>query len=236
MKLIRVLIIAAAMACVPLIASAQTSVVFTNNDGTFAYDLNPADATYNELSLGTIGNGLGSPSELTAISGLTDFGIANNAVPFPCGSSCLGTVTLVTGQVMSGSVTSQQPGHFATFAPGGNFTAHYANGVIFSGSFSSATWTSSGVGTNTWNFFGTIMNGTLTISGNNYTIATAVTVQLTVTGTPPVYHQNKNTYTFSDSGGTTNFSVAPEPSTLALFGSGLIAVGLVTRRRLGAKA
>jgi hypothetical protein len=236
MKFIKILVIAAAMACIPLVASAQTSVVFTNNDGTFAYDLNPGDATYNELSLGTIGNGLGSSSELTAISGLTDFGIPNSAVAFPCSPNCLGTVTLVTGQVTSGSVTSQQPGHAAQFAPGGNFTAHYNNGVIFSGSFSSASWTSSGVGTNTWNFFGTIMNGTLTIDGNNYTINTAVTVQLTVTGTPAVFHPNKNTYTFSDSGGTTNFSVAPEPGTLALFGSGLIAVGLVTRRRLGTKA
>ncbi len=67
-------------------------------------------------------------------------------------------------------------------------------------------------------------------------VPTAVTVQLTTVGSAPVFHTNKGTYTFSDSGGTTNFSVAPEPGTLTLFGSGLIAVGFFTRRKLVKKA
>jgi hypothetical protein len=79
------------------------------------------------------------------------------------------------------------------------------------------------------------LNGTLILNGTDYAISTAATVQLTTVGDPATYHTNKKTYTFSDNQGTTNFSVAPEPGSLALFGSGLIVVGLITRRRLSAK-
>jgi hypothetical protein len=232
MKVMRILLLAFAAATAAffsLAASAQ-SVIFTNNDGTFTFDDNPGDATYNELALGTISNGLGESGQLTAISGLSGFGIPNNAVTFPaCQPTCLGSISLNTGTIASGSILTS-----ATFNPGGNFTVHYTNGVIFSGSFVSASWNE--IAANTWQFTGVIMNGTLTVNGNNYVINTAADIQLTTVGEPATYHSNKKTYTFQDSGGTTNFmSPAPEPGSLALFGSGLIVVGLITRRRLSSK-
>lgn len=235
MKTSAFLAVAVVALFVPVAALAQTNVTFTNNDGTFAFDENPSDATYNELALETLSNGLGAVSQLTAISGLSAYGVPNNAIPYPC-SPCLGTVSLVTGQLDSGSITSEKPSQYAQFAPGGSFTVSYTNGVSFTGTFTAATWTSAGVGTNTWTFLGYIMNGVLTVNGVQYDIPSAATVQLTTVGAPYVYHQNKKTYTFADNQGTTNFSLAPEPATLTLFGTGLIAVGALTRRRLTAKA
>lgn len=235
MKLVRLLLVAAAV-CIPFAASAQTSVTFTNNDGTFTYTNSTG-----VLELDSTPSG-GNAGVLTAISGLSAFGINDAAVAFnpitgTCTPACLGTITLQTGAALpGGSITSTDPLQAVHFAAGGNFTVSYAGlGVTFAGTFTSASWTSAGIGSNTWNFFGTIMNGTLTIGSNTYTIPTAVTVQLTTVGAAPVFHPNKGTYTFKDNQGSTNFAITPEPGTLALFGSGLIVVGLLTRRRLGAR-
>lgn len=233
MKLIRLLLLTAAVACIPLAASAQTNVIFTNDDGTFVYD-----NTTQELTLGSVNyasGSIGAASQLTAISGLSSFGISDQAVAFPtCEPTCLGSLTLTTATLASGSILSN-----ATFNPGGTITVNYsglASGTVtFSGTFSTASWTMN-PGGNSWTFSGTITNGTLMINGSDIPIPTAVTVQLTLTGSGATFHKTKNAYTFSDGQGSTNFSVAPEPGTLALFGSGLIAIGFITRRKFGAKA
>jgi hypothetical protein len=227
MKGIKVLLLTVAVVMVSLAASAQTSVIFTNNDGTFVYNNSSTELTLGAETFGT--STFGAAGELTAISGLSGFGISDNSATFPgCSPTCLGSITLTTGTLATGTILTS-----ATFNPGGNFMVSYTNGVSFSGSFSSASWTQ--IATNTWVFSGTVMGGTLTVGGNTYTIMTAATVQLTTVGAAPGIHTNKGAITFSDSGGTTNFSVAPEPGTLALFGSGLIVVGMLTRRRLTAK-
>lgn len=233
MKLIRLLVLTAAVACIPLAASAQTNVIFTNNDGTFVYD-----NTSQELTLGTVNYAsgpLGAASQLTAISGLSSFGITDQAVAFPtCQPTCLGSLSLTTGTLATGSILSN-----ATFNPGGtisvNYTGLMSGTVAFTGTFSSASWTLN-PGTNSWTFSGTITNGTLMINGSDIPIPTAVTVQLTLTGSGATFHKTKNAYTFSDGQGSTNFSVAPEPGTLALLGTGLIAIGFITRRKFGTKA
>lgn len=236
MKLLQGLVVLALAAFTTVSASAQMNAIFTDNDGTFTY----TNSTQ-VLELATTSSG-GAPGLLTAISGLSSFGIPDTAVAYnppplnTCTPACLGTVTLSTGMRTSGSITSTNPANAAQFAAGGSFIATYPGlSVSFTGTFSSASWTSAGLGSNTWNFFGTIVGGMLTINGNTMMIPTAVTVQLTTVGVPPTNHPNKGTITFKDSGGTTNFSVAPEPGTLTLFGSGLIAVGLFAKRRFSSK-
>ncbi len=236
MKLLQGLVVLLLTAFMSVAASAQTSVIFTNNDGTFTY----TNSTQ-ILELSTTPSG-GFPGLLTAISGLSSFGINDTAVAYnptsnTCTPACLGTITLSTGMRTSGSVTSTDPAQAAQFAAGGSFMVSYPGlAVSFAGTFSSTSWTSAGLGSNTWNFFGTIVGGMLTINGNTVMIPTAVTVQLTTVGVPPLNHPNKGTVTFKDSGGTTNFSVAAEPGTLTLFGSGLIAVALFARRRFSNRA
>ena len=216
MKLTRIYLLAL-LTFLPVATLAQ--VTFTNNDGTFTSNGNTVGST---LSL--------AGSELTAISGLSGFGIANKAVAFPCTPNCLGTITLTTGALASGTMLTG--GTFA--ANSGMFNVAYTNGVSFSGSFSISSWTS--LGSNTYAFSGTVMNGTLTINGTTYVIATATTINLTTTGVAPVITKTGTTITkiaFKDNQGTTNFMApVPEPGTLSLFGGGLIAIGMLARKKL----
>jgi hypothetical protein len=233
-KLAQGLVFALVIVGLSLGASAQ-SVIFTNNDGTFTSDGNTVSTS--TLSLGAGGKGA---SVLTGITGLSGFGIPNNAVIYngndTCTPACLGSLTLTTGTLASGSLLTTSASTMATFNAGGTFMVSYTDGVSFTGTFQSgATWSS--IGKNTWAFNGSIMNGMLTIGGNTYMITQATTVQLTTTGAAPVITKNKSGaitgITFKDSGGTTNFMApVPEPGTLTLFGSGLIGIGLFTRKRL----
>lgn len=240
MKLTRLLVFAALAAFLPLVASAQDGVVFTDNDGIFTYNQSTS-----VLDLGVSiydGTGHQYPGTLTAISGLSAFGIPDNAVSWnpltdTCTPACLGSLTLQTSTLQTGTVGTNSGS--ATFNPGGFFRAAYTDGVVFKGSFSSASWTL--IGPDTWTFSGIIMDGTLKIplAGGGFLTFNNIngaTVQLTTFGAAGVEHKNKNEITFKDSGGTSNFSVAPEPGTLTLFGSGLIAVGMFTRRRLAARS
>jgi hypothetical protein len=234
-KLALGLVLALAVLGLPLAASAQ-EVLFTNDDGTFTSDGNTVGTS--TLSLGAGGKGA---SVLTGISGLAGFGIPNNSVTFntgtgTCTPACLGSLTLTTGTLMSGSLLTASAGSPATFNAGGSFMVSYTDGVSFTGTFeANAAWISTGK--NTWTFSGSIMDGMLTVGGNTYMITQAATVQLTTTGAAPVITKNSKGVitgiTFKDSGGTTNFMApVPEPGTLTLFGSGLIGVGLFTRKRL----
>jgi len=136
----------------------------------------------------------------------------------------LGTVTFSTGALTSGSV---QTG--GTFAAGGSFTitGNGTNGIpsgtLFTGSFSSpVTWSLLNLGNGTHNY---TLQGTLTGTAGGASV-NAGTAQLTI---------NTGTKLFSGStmmaGGDTTVGSVPEPSTLAMFGTGAVGLLGVLRRK-----
>jgi hypothetical protein len=135
--------------------------------------------------------------------------------------SNLGTVSFSTGAFTSGD--AQAGGALAAggnFTITGNGTSGVPNGVIFSGTFSSATWdlTTLANGTHVY----TLTGGLVSPSGQ-----VGATIQLTVNTGKGFFNGSADL-----SSGDTNLSV-PEPGTLSLFGIGLISVAGVVRHKLG---
>jgi hypothetical protein len=201
-----VLVLTLSVVClmIPALAVADNGVDFSNTGGTLA----GSDAG---LTL--------SGSTLTAITGFNGNGLITGD---------LGTVTFSTGALTSGSLAMG-----GTFAAGGSFmvTGNGTNGIpsgtLFAGSFSGpVTWTLLPLGNGTHNYS---ITGTLTGTAGGISVS-GVTVQLTI---------NTGTKFFTDStsiagGDTTVVGSVPEPSTLAMFGTGAVGLLGMLRRKLQA--
>ena len=138
----------------------------------------------------------------------------------------LGSVSFTTAALTGGSL--QMGGTFGTggtFTIDGNGTGGLSSGVLFSGTFSGpVTWTLTTLANGTHNY---TLTGVVTgmMGGTN---VNGVTVQLTINTGKGFY----NGTTLISGGDTTVMSSVPEPSTLAMMGTGLLSLAGVLRRKI----
>lgn len=190
---------------------AMTNVSSATNTDDFANNGGTLSATSAGLSL--------SGSMLIAVIGFN----GRRLISGDLGSVSFSTGALASGSVKNGSAFSSG----GTFTISGNGTNGLPTAALFSGTFS---------GTVTWTLI-TLANGT-----HNYTLTgvitgmmggisvNAVTVQLTV-NTGKEYFSGSTLI----SGGNTNVSSVPEPSTLAFFLAGTVTMFGMVRRKLLAR-
>jgi hypothetical protein len=145
----------------------------------------------------------------------------------------LGTVSFSTGALSSGSLAMG-----ATFAAGGTFTitgngtGGIPNGVIFNGTFSGpVTWSMITLANGTHNY---TLTGALTGSWFTGTPVVGASVQLTL-NTGLGFFNKSATLSSGNTEITGNglpLTVVPEPASLTLFGTGLLSLMGMMRRKL----
>jgi hypothetical protein len=140
----------------------------------------------------------------------------------------LGTVSFTTGALSSGDL--QNGGTLdagGTFNITGNGSNGVPNGTLFSGSFSGpVTWAITTLGNGTHNY---TLTGTITGTASGQAVA-GVTVQLTINTGMGFF----NGSTRIVGGDTTIVGSVPEPSTITMFGTGVVGLLGLVRRKLQA--
>jgi hypothetical protein len=200
----RLVLLAVLALALPTAVFASSNIDYTNSGGTL-------DGSTSGLSL--------SGSVLTVVSSGASVITGKN----------LGSVSFETGALLSGSL--QQGGTFAaggSFTIVGNGTNGIASGTLFTGTFSSSspvTWTMATLANGTHNY---TLTGALEGTNGSGISAVGATVQLTVNTGKGFF----NGCTRISSGDTNVSVVVPEPGSLSLLGTGLIALGGVIRRKL----
>jgi hypothetical protein len=190
---------------------ALTNVASATNTVDFANSRATLSATCAGLSL--------SDSMLIAVIGFNGAGLV---------AGDLGSLSFSTGTLASGSL--QTGGTFSAggiFTIQGNGTNGIPSGALFSGTFSRpVTWTLITLANGTHNY---TLTGVVTGMMGGLSV-NAVTVQLTV-------NTGKEFFSGSTliSGGNTNVSSVPEPSTLGYFATGTVTIFGMVRRKLLAR-
>jgi hypothetical protein len=140
----------------------------------------------------------------------------------------LGTVSFTTGALTGGNL--QTGGTFAaggTIDISGNGKNGVPNGTLFSGSFSGpVTWAITTLGNGTHNY---TLTGAITGTANGQAVA-GVTLQLTINTGMGFF----NGSTGIAGGDTTIVGSVPEPSTVTMFGTGVVGLLGLLRRKLQA--
>jgi hypothetical protein len=199
----RMIFLALLMLALPMAAFADSNLIFQNLGGT--------------LNVSSSGVTL-TNSKLTEIDGLAGLGTVLGSGKFPT----LGALSFTTGAEITSSFNSSTNVTTTIFAGGGTFTITgngengVPRGVIFQGTFS----------------------GDVTVATSPRTKDAARTFMLTgaVTGTYNGVTLNGQVVELRVGGGklsgtTSVASAVPEPSTLGLFGTGLVSMAGLLRRK-----
>ncbi|HWY57512.1 MAG TPA: PEP-CTERM sorting domain-containing protein [Terriglobales bacterium] len=223
MKLSKLVLLALFIGCLSSAAFADAS--FDNQGGNLFLKQQDHSGMY-FLTTGTVG------SMLTSVTG---------AGGLNC-SPCTGTVNYTTPLATLAGINNITGGA-TNFGPGGTFNISENTAGVFSGSFTSLTWTYIGTCTSTVScstvgqFYEWSLSGTVTGSYMGQQVNGA-TVQLT---TQKMVVKNGQTVfdpfgpngkgVIGLSGGNSTFPIVPESSTLILFGTGLVGIALFVKRK-----